>query len=96
MKSINPKPAAKVLGITFLFAGIILGLVVSLLAWLRPESVSQPELRSLLLQPFIFAVAGYISTRIFCAIYNRVAGRWGGIRFSLAEIHSPFNPKWKP
>lgn len=96
MKSINPTPAAKVLGITFLFVGIILGLVISLLAWFRPESVAQPELPTLLLQPVIFAVAGYIATRIFCAIYNRVAGKWGGIRISLTEIHSPFNPKWKP
>ena len=96
MSSINPKPAAKVLAVTLLLLGIIAGLVISLLAWLSPGIVSQPSLRSLLLQPLLFALVGYVGIRLFCAIYNRVADRWGGIRFDLKEIHSPLNPKWKP
>ena len=96
IQSIDPKTAAKAVGITFLFLGIILIVAVFLLNWFRPESISQPGLPRILLQPVIFAVVGYVFARFFCVIYNRVAGRWGGIRFNLAEIHSPLNPKWKP
>lgn len=96
MHSIAAKPAAKTLGITFLFVGIVGAILTLLLSWWRPQSFQQPELPMLLLQPLIFAVIGYISTRIFCGIYNRVASRWGGIRINLTEIHSPFDPKWKP
>lgn len=96
IKSINPKAAAKAVGATFLFGGAFLGLLLSLLAWLGLESVNLPELPGLLAQLLIATVAGYVLTRLFCVVYNRVADRWGGIRFDLAEIHSPLNPKWKP
>ena len=96
IKSINSKPAAKVLAVTFLILAIVFGLVVWLLAWWRPATVTQPELSALLMWPLVLAVAGYISIRLFCGIYNRLAEKWGGMRFDLVEIHSPFNPKWKP
>ncbi len=96
MRSIAAKPAAKTLAITFLFMGIVSVVLLLLLSWWRPASFPLPGLPRLLLQPVIFAVVGYISTRVFCSIYNRVAGRWGGIRVHLTEIHSPFEPRWKP
>ena len=96
MQSIVAKPAAKVLAITLFFVGVVLSIATVLGAWLWPGAVSNPGLRTLLAQPFVMAIGGYILIRVFCAIYNRAAGRWGGVRLRLAEIHSPFEPKWKP
>ncbi|MEE8306533.1 MAG: hypothetical protein V3R81_04665 [Gammaproteobacteria bacterium] len=96
IRSINPKPAAKVLAFTLLILGIVVGLLVSVLAWFLPETVAQPAPSTLILRPLISAVVGYISIQLFCLIYNWIAQKWGGIRLNLAEIHSPLNPKWKP
>ena len=38
--------------------------------------------------PFLYGVMGFISTAIWCAIYNRVAKRFGGIEMEIEIVEN--------
>ena len=98
MNSIVGAASAKVLGWTFFFFAIVAVVLYALWGFFSGAEgdLSTPNVTSLLTAPLVAGIGGYISTRIFCAIYNRAASRWGGIKLNLTELHSPMNPKWKP
>ena len=98
MNSIAGAQAAKVLGFTFFFFAIAVLILLGITRLITGDGVPlvTGSVGDIVAFPFWLSIGAYVCTRIFCAIYNRAATRWGGIKLQLTEIHSPMNPKWKP
>jgi hypothetical protein len=96
IRNFNGPQAGKVLALVNFFIGLILAIMVGIGLLLGISGKDQPGLGFVAAMPFFYAIAGYIGARIFVAIYNRVAGRRGGIYLELGERYDPMDPPWKP
>ncbi|MDD4050435.1 MAG: hypothetical protein PHR28_00870 [candidate division Zixibacteria bacterium] len=101
LKSIRPFSCAKVLGIVYLFVGLIIGLIISAISLLVSAAGGSPEFSgvmgllfgvgSIIFFPILYAILGFIGGLIISAVYNLVAGMVGGIELDL--IPSPPKPE---
>lgn len=70
----------------------LLGMAFVPLVWLGdrldPEGGGGMGMGLLIVFPVLYAVAGYVTTAIGCAIYNEVASRVGGIEFISVPVES--------
>ncbi len=73
---------AKVAGLLYGLMGILLLPFFLIPAFLGVEDDGFPTALALVL-PILYGVFGYIFTAIGCALYNWVAGKMGGIEFTL-------------
>ena len=91
--AVNPLQAAKVIGVMYFLVGLIFSPIVIFVILRDPDSVVSSGIALLiaLILPFIYAIASFTITPIVCWIYNKVAGRIGGLEITIreaAEINS--------
>lgn len=89
--------AAKILGLTGLFFGVVVAVVLGVWGLVSADSVPGGPLAwsEYLMIPVVYGISTYIAVRLFCAIYNRVAARWGGLQMNVSECYTPMNPRWR-
>lgn len=89
--------AAKILAITGFFFGVVFAVALGIWGVVSPDSVpgGALALSEYLTIPVIYAISTYLAVRVFCAIYNRVAARWGGLQLNVSECYTPMNPRWR-
>ena len=73
---------AKVLGVLYGLMGLIFAPFLLIMAMLSPKEAGISVWFALAL-PVLYALIGFISTVIACALYNWVAGKMGGIEVSF-------------
>ncbi len=74
---------AKVFGVLYGIMGLIFVPVFLLIAAFAPQEGASFGLGFAVAMPVFYAVIGFISAAIGCAIYNVVAGWMGGIEVEL-------------
>ena len=78
---------AKVFGVLYGIIGLIFVPVFALMATFAPQEGANFGLGFAFAMPVFYAIIGFISVAIGCAIYNVVAGWIGGIE---VELGPPF------
>lgn len=73
---------AKVIGLLYGLIAVIFIPILYLINEMSPQKDSF-GLGVVLLLPVLYGLFGYVFTAIGCALYNWVAGKVGGIEFSL-------------
>jgi hypothetical protein len=96
IRSFNGAQAGKVLAMVNFVFGLVLAVVAGIGVLFGINGDDQPGLGVIAAMPFLYAIAGYLGARIFVAIYNRIAGRRGGVYVELGELYDPMDPPWKP
>jgi hypothetical protein len=96
IRNFNGAQAGKVLAMVNFVIGLILAVMVGIGLLFGISGENQPGIGFVAVMPFLYAIAGYVGTRIFVAIYNRIAARRGGIYLELGELYDPMDPPWKP
>ena len=96
IRNFNGAQAGKVLAAVNFFIGLILAVMLGIGVLFGVQGEDQPPLGFIAAMPFLYAIVGYVAARIFVVIYNRVAGRAGGIHLELGELYDPMDPPWKP
>jgi uncharacterized membrane protein (DUF485 family) len=82
----NAKTFSVLMAITSLIFVVPFVLIFSLFPPVHvPGTPSFPPVILFILFPVIYLIFGYISTLIFCALYNLIARLTGGIEFVNAE-----------
>jgi hypothetical protein len=74
---------AKVFGLLYGIIGLVFVPIFALMATFAPQEGAGFGLGFAFAMPVIYAVIGFISAAIGCAIYNAVAGWVGGIEVEL-------------
>jgi hypothetical protein len=75
---------AKVLGVLYALAGLLVAPIFALVAVLGPDA-SPFGLVFALFLPAFYGVLGFIMTALAAAIYNAIAGWIGGIEIELSD-----------
>ncbi len=78
IRNIDPVQAAKVVAVLYLMVGLVLVPIFLFLAFMDSNAFGFGMGFAIFI-PVFYAVIGFISTIIFCALYNLVAGWVGGI-----------------
>jgi hypothetical protein len=86
IKRIDPRSLSRVLGVLYTILGLIAGVVFALAAMAGGFGDGLPfgsgalfGVLGLVLWPVLYGLIGWIGGWIFAALYNWVAGRFGGI-----------------
>lgn len=78
IRNIDPVQAAKVVAVLYLIVGMVLIPIFLFLAFMDSNAFGFGMGFAILI-PVIYAIVGFISTIVVCALYNLVAGWVGGI-----------------
>lgn len=81
---VDPHQAGRLMGGVYFLIGI-LSMLPALAVALLGGDQSPLGLGVTLFLPVLYAVVGYLGTVVFCALFNFVAGRMGGVRVELSE-----------
>lgn len=76
--SIEGHSAAKVVGVTYLFIGLVFGLLAAVVAFLA-EGFTTALILPVLLMPVLYGVLGYLAAWLGALLYNVAAKYVGGI-----------------
>ena len=91
---IEPFSVANISGVTNIAVGFLIGFMYFLIGLSMPEEAIQeaPFLKymfgplAMLVLPIFVGIAGWVSSFIFCLIYNWISGKIGGYRFRLTDV----------
>lgn len=88
VKAFGVGQTAKVVGVIYLFLGLIgavvfIPLMMMMNAWMDGGAGMGINALMLILFPIGYAVAAWIATAIVCLIYNFVASKVGGVAIDL-------------
>ncbi len=82
IRNIDPVQAAKVVAVLYLIVGLVLIPIFLFLTFMDSNAFGL-GMGFMIFIPVMYAVVGFISTIVMCALYNLVAGWVGGIEVEL-------------
>lgn len=82
IRNIDPVQAAKVVAVLYLILGLVLIPIFLFLTFMDSNAFGL-GMGFMIFIPVMYAVVGFISTIVMCALYNLVAGWVGGIEVEL-------------
>ena len=93
LRSLNGSQTAKITALVTFFFMLLFLVPVSLIFFIAAAvSGGQKAAASALmgviylLMPLLYLVLVYLFMRLYCWLYNKVAAKFGGIRFTLADL----------
>jgi hypothetical protein len=93
VKRVNPLSSAKIAGVLYAIMGLLFGGLFSLFAMLGAFTAPDNDagmlgamfgMGAVILMPILYGCMGFVTTLIFAALYNVVAGMVGGIEIDVA------------
>ncbi len=89
IKKIGVLSLAKVLGLLYVFIGLIIGVIIILITFLSPESntssIAITLISGIILFPILYGFLGFISGLLMGYLYNLTTSWIGGIEVEIKK-----------
>lgn len=86
INSISGHQTGKIVALVMVILSLFFALFTILLFVIaEPDEADLFALLPFILMPIIYFIIGYLTTRLFCFIYNKLRPKFGGIEFELKE-----------